>query len=310
VKIAIPADYREHLAALPADVEPAWYSSLDEAVEAVPGAVAMWYHVDPREAARVLAAGSGLRWLSSVGAGMDRWPLDVLRGRDLVVTNGAGLASIPIAEYTVACMLAAGRGLEAILTANRKGEWDSKGPGDRELNGTKALILGYGHIGQAIAERLRPFGVDVTGVRRRPDGMPGVIGSAQWRDRLQEFDWIILANPLTDETRHQLGGPEVAAMKRTAWIVNIARGGLIDDDALLPALREGRVGGAILDAFSVEPLPADSEYWRLENVIVTPHISWKSSRFKPRAATLFLANLDRFRRGERLTNIVDLDAGY
>ncbi len=310
MKILLPSDYRQYLTLLPEGVEAAWYTSLEEAVEAVPGAIAMWYHVDPREVGRILAAEPGLRWLSSVGAGMDRWPLDVLRARGVVVTNGAGLASIPIAEYTVACMLAVCRGIESILAANRRGEWDSKSPGDRELNGSQALIVGYGHIGQAIAQRLRPFGVEVTGVRRRPDGTPGVIAADQWRARLHEFDWVILANPLTDETRHQISGGEVAGMKPDAWIVNIARGALIDDDALLPALREGRIGGAILDAFTVEPLPADSEYWRLENVIVTPHISWKSGHFKPRAAALFLANLDRFRRGEKPANVVDLDAGY
>jgi len=311
VKIALPSDYAEHLAALPPGVEPAWYRSVEELVEAVADAEAAWYHVDPREAGRILEAGPGLRWLSSVGAGMDRWPLELLRERrDLVVTNGAGLAAIPIAEYTIACMLAVGRGMESILAANRRGEWDSKSPGDTELKGTRALIVGYGNIGRAIAERLRPFGVAVTGVRRRADGSPGVIGSDAWRERLGEFDWVILANPLTAETLRQIGPAEVAALKPGAWLVNVARGGLIDDDALLPALREGRVGGAVLDAFAVEPLPPDHEYWRLENVIVTPHISWKSSRAKARAAALFLSNLNCFVRGEKLANVVDLDTGY
>lgn len=310
VKIAFPTAYRELLGDLPADVDPAWYGSLDELEVAVVGAVAIWYHLDPRSIERVLDSEPGLRWISYANTGMDSWPFDAIRGRDLLITNAAGLAAIPIAEYTITCMLAAGRGLAAILTANRRGEWDSESAGDRELNETSALIVGYGKIGQAIGSRLRAFGVDVTGARRHPDGTPGVIGPNQWQDRLGEFDWIILTNPLTPATRHQIGGPEVAAMKPGAWIVNIARGGLIDDDALLPALRSGRVGGAILDAFTVEPLPADSEYWRLENVIVTPHISWKSSRFRQRATAMFLANLERFRRGETLTNIVDLDAGY
>lgn len=310
MKIALPTYARDVLGSLPPQIEAHWYSSLEEAKAAVADAAAIWYHVDPQDVAAILEAGPQLRWISSIGAGMDRWPLEVLRGRPIVVTNGAGIHAIPIAEYTVACMLAVGRGLEAILTANRKGEWDADGPGDRELNGTRALIVGYGHIGQAIAERLRPFGVAVTGVRRHPQTTPGSIGSDQWRERLGEFDWVILANPLTKETRHQVGPAEVLAMKPGAWIVNIARGGLIDDAALLPALRSGRLGGAILDAFTVEPLPPDSEYWSLENVIVTPHISWKTSRSRQRAAEMFLANLDRFRRGEPLLNVVDIEAGY
>ena len=310
MKIALPSDYRDSLASLPASVQAHWYKTLDEALEAVVGADAMWYHLDPREAPRVLAAGPALRWLSTVGAGMDRWPLEVLRERGMLVSNGAGLASVPIAEYTVALMLAVGRGLETILNANRRGEWDPKGPGDRELNGSRALVVGYGHIGQAIAERLRPFGVEVTGVRRRPDGASGVIGAEAWQARLGEFDWVILANPLTAQTRHQLGAAEIAAMKPGAWVVNIARGELIDDAALIPALRSGHVGGAVLDAFATEPLPPDHEFWRLENVIVTPHISWKSSRSRRRAADLFLANLDSFLRGEPLSNLVDLEAGY
>ena len=310
MKIAVPSEMREFLDDLSTAVEVSWYATKEEALEAVRGAEAIWYHLDPAAAVEILDVEPGLRWLSTIGAGMDRWPLDELRSRPITVTNGAGLAAIPIAEYTVGTMLAAGRDLRAIFAAQARSHWDPSVAGSRELHGRRALIVGYGSIGRAIGERLRGFGVEVVGARRLPDGTPGVIGADQWRARIGEFDWVILASPLTAQTRHQLGATEIAAMKPGAWIVNVARGALIDDAALLPALRDGLIGGAILDAFETEPLPAQSEYWTLPNVIVTPHVSWKTTRARRRAAQLFTANLERYLGGQPMLNIVDLAAGY
>ena len=149
----------------------------------------------------------------------------------------------------------------------------------------------------------------MVGARRHPAAV-GEIGAGAWRDRLGEFDWVILASPLTESTRAQVGAAELAAMKPTAVLVNIARGGLIDETALAGALREGSIAGAYLDVTSEEPLPSESPLWTLPNLVLTPHSSWASQRVMARAADLFLDNLDRFRAGRPLRNVVDLQEGY
>jgi phosphoglycerate dehydrogenase-like enzyme len=180
----------------------------------------------------------------------------------------------------------------------------------KELNGKRALVYGYGGIGRAIAERLRPFGVSVTGVRRRPGGEAGVIAVEDWEARLPDTDLLILSVPLTGATRALVGKDQLARLPKGAWIANIARGALIDHDALIAALRSGHLGGAYLDVTDPEPLPPESELWSLPDVIITPHASWATEHLMERAAEIFVANFDRYLRGEPLRNVVDIEAGY
>ena len=189
--------------------------------------------------------------------------------------------------------------------------WTPQAPGVAELYESKALVIGYGAIGREIGKRLRGFGVEVTGVRRTPLGEAGVIGPNEWPARLGEFDWIIIAAPGTDETRHVIGAVELAAMKPSAVIVNIARGTLIDQDALLAAVTGKSIAGAFLDVTDPEPLPADSPLWTTPGIVVTGHASGRSqTRMAERASALFLDNLGRYRDGGELRNLVDLKLGY
>ncbi len=311
MKLALPERFRaETEARLPAEVEVAWYADAEAAPAAVRGADVLWLNMWERaQIQAALAAGDELRWVSMHGAGVDGLPLDLLRGRRLTLTNGAGLHAMPISEYAVLGMLALAKGFPALVRAQDRKQWLDSPPAFGELHGTKALIVGYGGIGRAIGERLRAFGVEVVGARRHPVAA-GEIAAEAWRDRLGEFDWVILASPLTNSTRAQVGAAELGAMKPTAVLVNIARGGLVDEAALAGALRDGRLAGAYLDVTSEEPLPSGSDLWTLPNLILTPHSSWASQRFAARAADLFLDNLDRFGAGRPLRNIVDLDAGY
>jgi phosphoglycerate dehydrogenase-like enzyme len=135
------------------------------------------------------------------------------RSHRITFTNGSGIAAVPIAEYAVMAMLAAVKGFPSIIKAQERSEWLPNGPGDRELLGSAALVLGYGAIGRAIAHRLRPFGVEITGVRRRPDGEANVIGLDDWRPILPQFDWVILSTILTDQTRRMIGALELSSMK-------------------------------------------------------------------------------------------------
>ncbi|PZP10073.1 MAG: D-2-hydroxyacid dehydrogenase, partial [Sphingomonas hengshuiensis] len=169
--------------------------------------------------------------------------------------------------------------------------------------------IGMGAIGTLIAERLRGFGVAVTGVTR--SGRDGTLQPDGWQTRLGEFDWVILAAPSTRETKAMIGAGELAAMKRDAWLINIARGDMVDQDALIEALAKRRIGGAFLDVVTPEPLPADHPLWSAPNAIHSMHLSGRSqTKMFQRATALFLENLAAFLDGRPMTNVVDLDAGY
>ena len=206
-------------------------------------------------------------------------------------------------------VLMAAKRLDEVVRAHDRHDWLKDAPGKIELSYTRALVVGYGAIGKLIGARLEAFGVKVTGVTR--SGHDGTIASDAWRARLGEFDWVILAAPSTDDTKAMIGADELAAMKDAAWLINIARGDMIDDDALIAALKSGGIGGAFLDPTHPEPLPADHPLWDAPNCIVTMHLSGRSqTRMFRRAAALFLDNARAFVAGQPMTNVVDLSAGY
>jgi len=289
---------------LPPQVAPRWFTSIDEAIAMARDTEIGWLDVRPTAPIRdiVMAAGQ-LRWLNTLFAGTDHFPLDTLVQRGTMMTNGVGVNTIPVAEYAVMGMLAAAKNFAQVVRIGDAREWPEYAPGTAELFESRALIVGMGAIGQAIAERLAGFGVAVTGVRRR-DGV-------DWRAQLDQYDWVILAAPATAETQHMMSTAEFAAMKPTAWIVNIGRGSLVDQDALVAALDARAIAGAVLDVTDPEPLPPAHPLWGRPNVLITMHFSGRSqTRMFERAARLFLANLDRYLAGEPLHNLVDLSLGY
>ncbi|WP_414899559.1 D-2-hydroxyacid dehydrogenase [Sphingomonas flavalba] len=297
---------------LPPGIAAKWFMTAEEAIALAPSAEIGWLDMADRNAtAAALAAGERLKWVSTIYAGLDAFPVDQLRRRGTLVTNGTGVNAIAVAEYAVMGMLTAAKRFPEVVRAQDRGEWLTDAPGKVELFGSRALILGYGTIGRAIGDRLKGFGVDVTGVRRTPDGEAGVIGPDAWREQLGSFDWVVLAAPATAETHLLLSAAEIAAMKPDAWLVNIARGSIVDQDALIAALAARRIGGAFLDVTEPEPLPADNPLWHLPNCIMTMHLSGRAqTRMFRVAAELFLDNLVRYLRGEPLRNQVDLARGY
>jgi phosphoglycerate dehydrogenase-like enzyme len=310
VKVVLPQRVRPVLSRLPSGPEIAWYTDTDGCVAAVPGAEVLWVDFGVKNIERAIEAGRELKWLTTAGTGVDGWPLALLDRRKLVLTNGAGVGSIPISEYVVMGLLAGIKGLPALVRAQDRREWLERPPSLAEMHGKRALIYGYGAIGRAIADRLRPFGVSVTGVRRNPGNEPAVIGTADWKARLPETDLLILSVPLTGATSALVGAAQLAALPKGAWVANIARGGLIDEGALIAALKSGHLGGAYLDVTDPEPLLPESELWSLPNVVLTPHTSWATEHLIERAAEIFLDNFDRYGRGEALRNVVDLSQGY
>lgn len=310
-KVALPAIVRPLLEPrLPDWVQPLWWASRAEAEAIAPDVAIGWFDMAPwADMLPPIKAATQLQWLSSIYAGIDWMPIDLLKQRGVRVTNGAGINAITIAEWVVMGMLTIAKGYREIVRAGDRREWLAGPQGTMELAGSKALILGAGAIGGLTAARLKAFDVDVITVRRTP--RPGDLGPDEWRARLGDFDWVILAVPATPQTEKMIGVAELSAMKPTATLINIARGSVVDQDALVAALSHRTIGSAFLDATTPEPLPADDPLWALPNAHITMHLSGPSqSKMFVRASERFIDNLDRWRSGAPLLYEVDLTLGY
>jgi phosphoglycerate dehydrogenase-like enzyme len=289
---------------LPEWIEPRWWDSPEALVALAPAAEIGWFdlHVKAPALAAVEAA-RGLRWLNSSYAGVDWMPLAELRDRGVALTCGTGLTTGQVAEFALLGMLAVAKDYPAVVRAQDRHEWLAAAPGVRDLAGSRALVLGYGAIGQAIGRALEALGVEVTGVSRsRPRA---------WRHQLGLFDWIVLALPGTPETKGTIGATEIAAMKPEAVLVNFARADCVDQAALVEALAERRIAAAVLDLTDPEPLPPEHPLWSLDKAHITMHLSGiPTPASQARAAERFLRNCERFRAGEALEAQVDLVRGY
>ncbi len=295
---------------LPQGLDVRWFMSHEQALEAVAEAEIGWFDMNDQAAmAEVLRAAKKLKWLNSIYAGLDFLPMDVLIERGITVTNGAGINAITIAEYVVMGMLNIAKGYREVVRAADRHEWLLDSPGKRELAGSKALLLGYGAIGKLIQPRLEAFDVEVSVVRRSAGD--NTLGPDEWRSRLGEFDWIILAVPATPETDGMIGAGELAAMKPDAVIVNIARGSVIDQPALVDALERKAIGAAFLDVTTPEPLPADHPLWVLPNAHITMHLSGRAQdKMFIRSGDRFLDNLGKYLRGDPVGPVFDPRLGY
>jgi len=268
----------------------------------------------PRE---LLPGARNLRWLQQWGAGADwllRYPEAV--ELDFVLTNVSGVHAIPISEHILAFLLAFGRGFHLAIRAQGRREWFSyeQQKDIFELVGKTMLLVGVGAIGERTAQVAAALGMRVLGVRRDPSvdapGVEAMFGPDQLLDLLPEADFVVLAIPHTHETEGVIGERELRAMKPTAHLINIGRGGIIQEGALIRALQEGWIAGAGLDVFEAEPLPEDSPLWDMENVIITAHYAGATPHYDERAMAIFLDNLRRYQAGEPLCNVVDKKIGY
>ena len=271
-----------------------------------------------------------LRWVYVFSAGVNHVLGNPVLGNEVILTNASGIHAISVSEHAMALMLAWTQRLPTWFAHQRRVEW----PQDLytryvfpELHGATVGIVGYGSIGREIGRLASGFGMRVLASKRTDDridrgytipgrGDPeGVIPERfyppeELRTMLAESDHVVLAVPLTDATRHLIGADELRAMRPSAFLVNIARGGIVDEAALVRALQEGWIDSAGLDVFSEEPLPADSPLWHLENVTLTPHVAGLSPRYNERAVDLFVENLRRYLAGESLLNQIDYEQGY
>ncbi|MFO8059080.1 MAG: D-2-hydroxyacid dehydrogenase [Bacillota bacterium] len=252
-----------------------------------------------------------LRWVQLCSTGFrDNVTPQILDG-SVILTNIPGLHTLPIAESVLAAMLAHAKNFRLRRLDQRARCWRQRD--NDEMSGRTVLIIGLGSIGRAVARLCRSFGMRVLGTRRRAepvDGVDTVFAPEELATHLPEADYIVMAVPLTDETEGMLAADAFAAMKRSAYLVNVGRGGTVDGEALLNALREGQIAGAYLDVFDREPLPLGCESWDIESVFIVPHDSHSSPRIGDRVVDAFCRNLQRYLRGDRLMNVCDPRRGY
>ena len=264
---------------------------------------------------RVLKASPSIRWLHTSSAGVDRLLTPIFLERDIILTNSAGIYAIPIAEFVLAFILNHAKQLPSlqVLRSQHLWSWDCQDFNYQELMDKTLLVIGAGGIGQAIGIRASAFGMRVWGVRRHPKPLPGferVVGADELYSLLSDADYIAIATPLTPETKGMINADVLRSMRPSAYLINIARGAVVDEAALVVALKENWIAGAALDTFSTEPLPADNPFWSLSNVFITPHCSSISPRNIHRILELFFDNLNRYRSGLLLKNIVNKQASY
>ena len=273
----------------------------------------------------------GFRWFQLLGAGCEHLAGCDIMHSSAVITTGSGIGATPIAEYVLGVMLAHYRWLPQAYRAQMQREWLTQADvarASRELRRRTVGIIGYGSIGREVARLAKPFGTHILALKRDPrtraetgyavadTGDPAgdipekFFGPDELLTMLPECDVVVLAVPHTEETHGLMGSREFAAMKPGSFLVNIARGSVIDEEALMAALKDGPMAGAALDVFEHEPLPKESPLWDFENLLVTPHISGASRAHLRRAFELFMENLRRFTSDQPLLNLVDKERGY
>ncbi len=252
-----------------------------------------------------------LRWLHTNSAGVDHVLFPALIASDVVVTNAAGAHAIPISESVMGMMLAIVKRFPDHWRNQTQARWERYRKD--ELYGKTLTIIGTGHIARELARRARFFGMATIGVTAAPREEPAfdrLVGYDSLLDALAAADFVVIAAPLSPDRIGLIGRDALAAMRPTAWLINIARGALVDEQALLDTLRANRIAGAYLDVFAQEPLPSRHPFWKLPNVLIVPHNTGFTWQSRGRGLDLFIDNLRRWLDGAPLVNVVDKQRGY
>jgi len=254
------------------------------------------------------------KWIHSLWTGVDNVLCPEIMESPLPLTNGRGVFRRPLAEWSIGAMLYFAYNMRRMIRQQQAGVWEAFTT--EEIKGKTLGIVGYGGIGSLAAELARPFGMRIVALRRRPalfQDDPNVDQSyapAQLNELMAASDYVLLAAPLTEETRGMIGAPQIAAMKSSGVLINVGRGAVVDEPSLVQALQTLKIRGAALDVFAVEPLPASHPFYEMENVLLSPHTADHVQDFVHLAVESFLENLRRFQANEPLMNLVDKHAGY
>jgi len=269
---------------------------------------------DPQLFQAAFRQASRMRWAHVLSAGIEHVLTPEIIASPVPLTNGRGVFRRPLAEWAISAMLHFQYDHRRLLRQQAAGIWEAFDI--EELHGTTVGIVGYGEIGRAVAERAKPFGCRMLALRRKPEASAGdplvdrAYGPAQINEMLAECDFVVAAAPSTPGTRGLVGREQIAALKASAVVINIGRGPVIDEAALIAALESKKIRGAALDVFDVEPLPAGHAFYRLENVLLSPHSADHTPGWRESAVQFFVENFERFMKGETLQNVVDKHAGY
>ena len=260
-----------------------------------------------------------LKWIHSTAAGIAQLTYRELRESGILVTNPRGVFSVPMAEHTMGLLIAMARNFPDSVRFQDKSTWGQQQIWDKpqqltELNGKILLIVGYGSIGEELARRAKAFEMRVWGVTRSGKGdltfAEKIVPAGSLRDALPQADYVVIAAPETAQTKHLIGPLEISRMKRGTRLINIGRGSLLDETALITALNNGQLGGAALDVTGIEPLPENSPLWHAPNLFITPHTSAVSDRLWQRETDLLVELLELWFTGREMKNVVDLARGY
>ena len=254
-----------------------------------------------------------LKWIMVISAGLELMPFEAIAERGIVVSNARGIHKIPMAEYTLGMILMFSRRFVELYQNQMQHKWDRTIRID-ELNGQTLGVVGAGAIGSEIAKRAKAFGMQTLGVAttlRQQEEFDEMFDRSKMDEVIQRSDYLVVITPLTEETKGLIGAREIGRMKPNAVLINISRGAVVDEDALLAALQSRTIRGAGLDVFNVEPLPEDHPYWSLDNVVLTPHLSSRSPKYMERAQEIFRHNLAVYltQQGEMI-NRIDVKKGY
>jgi len=254
-----------------------------------------------------------LKWVQCAMAGINHLPLDYFNEKGIILSNARGVHRIQMSEYTMGLLLMIARKSVYYVKAQMDKKWEHVT--NDELYGKTIGFLGIGAIAREIARKLQPFDVKIIGIKNRVEEVEyfdEVYGKHEMDRLLKQSDYVITLLPLTDETYHIIGEEQFKKMKNTAWFINIARGSIVDEKALIKALKEGWIAGAGLDVFEEEPLPENSPLWGMENVILTPHIAGPTPHYMERFMDVFITNLEAYRKGkeEEMMNLIDFEKQY
>jgi D-2-hydroxyacid dehydrogenase (NADP+) len=262
----------------------------------------------------LIARAPKLRWFQTMSAGVDRFLTAEFRRSSVVLTSVSGIHATPISEFVLSLMLMFAKKAPLAFQQKQQKQWQPFLAAT--LRSKTVGVVGLGHIGREVARLARAFGMRVVATRRsarkaqRARYVDRLYPPGQLKQLLSESDYVVLTLPLTSETYRIIGEAELHSMKQTAYLINVARGGLVDEAALVRAIEDKRIAGAGLDVFATEPLPADSPMWSFPNVIISPHIAGGMEDYVARATAVFCENLRRYLSGRRLINIVDKKKGY
>lgn len=260
-----------------------------------------------------------LKWIHATAAGVGQLMYPELRQSGVLLSNASGIHAVPMSEHLLGMIIAMARRFPDAIRYQSQGRWaqqeiwDAK-PRPLELSGRVLLIVGFGSTGRELARRIQPLGMRIWGITRSGRGdaqlAERVLPVAELANVLPQADFVVLAAPETPETRQMFGPEEFALMKPEAYLINVARGTLLDEAALAEALRTHAIAGAAIDVATEEPLPPRSPLWKLDNIFITPHVSAVSERMWTRQTELLMENLERWFDGRDLINRVDLQRGY